>query len=191
MLGAMRLDTVVGMGFSNLITFFIITTSASTLGVHGITSVATAAEAAEALRPLAGGFASLLFALGIIGTGLLAIPVLAGSASYAISEALGWKEGLFRTFQQAPGFYGVIIAATLVGLVVNLIHVPPFLMLYYAAVINGIIAPPLLVVIMLVGRDEAIMGHFRNSCLSNVLGWILTVGMSLVAAVLCVVLIRG
>lgn len=185
-LGSMRLDTAFGMVFSNVATFFIIVTAASTLGVHGIRSVATAAEAAAVLQPLAGRFASLLFAAGIIGTGLLAVPVLAGSASYAISEAFGWKEGLWRTWRQAPGFYGVIVASTTIGLLVNLLRIPPFQMLYLAAILNGIIAPPLLMMILMIGNNRSVMGKHVNSRTSNVLGWFIAILMSLAAALLLV-----
>lgn len=183
---SMRLDTVFGMVFSNFMTFFIITTAASTLGSHGIRTVATAAEAAAMLGPLAGHFASLLFAVGVIGTGLLAVPILAGSASYAISEAFGWREGLFRTFRQAPAFYSVIVISTAIGLLVNLLKLPAFAMLYYAAVLNGIIAPPLLVIILLVGNNRAIMGTNVNSRRSNILGIIITAVMGAVAVILLV-----
>lgn len=183
-MGSMRLDTAFGMIFSNLMTFFIITTAASTLGVHGIRTVATAAEAAAILQPLAGRFASLLFALGLIGTGLLAVPILAGSASYAISEAFGWKEGLFRTFRQAPGFYAVIVASTAIGLIVNLLNVPAFQMLYYSAIFNGLIAPPLLIIILLISNNRSVMGGRVNTRTSNVLGWFITIIMSLAAGVL-------
>ena len=183
-MGSMRFDTAFGMIFSNLMTFFIITTAATTLGTHGIRTVATAAEAAAMLQPLAGRFASLLFAAGIIGTGLLAVPVLAGSASYAISEAFGWKEGLFRTFRQAPGFYGVIVASTAIGLLVNLLKVPAFQMLYYSAIFNGIIAPPLLVIILLISNNRSVMGGRVNSRLSNIFGWSITIIMSLAAGIL-------
>ncbi|MFH0851614.1 MAG: divalent metal cation transporter [Candidatus Peregrinibacteria bacterium] len=181
---SMRWDTAFGMVFSNLMTFFIITTAASTIGAHGIRTVATASEAAAMLVPLAGRFASLLFAVGIIGTGLLAVPVLAGSASYAISEALGWREGLFRTWRQAPGFYAVIVFATAIGLLVNLLNIPSFEMLYYAAVLNGIIAPPLLVIILLISNNRSIMGQRVNARRSNILGGILTAAMGITAIVL-------
>ncbi len=167
----MRADTVIGMSFSNLITFFIIATTATTLGAAGITEVGTATEAAAALSPLAGPFASLLFALGIIGTGMLAVPVLAGSASYAVAETLGWRSGLYRKFRDAHGFYGAIIFATAVGLAVNLAGIPPFRMLYYSAALNGIVAPVLLVLVMLVAGDKRIMGKAVNGRLSNILGW--------------------
>lgn len=173
----MRLDTVFGMFFSNLITFFIIATAAMTLGIHGITDIQTAADAAAALKPLAGNFAYLLFTLGIIGTGLLAVPVLAGSASYAVAESFKWKEGLYRKFSQAHGFYGVISIATIVGLIVNFTHIPPFKMLYYTAVVNGAIAPILMIIILSIANNKKVMGEYTNSKLSNSLGWIITVVM--------------
>ena len=182
----MRVDTIVGMFFSNLVMFFIILTTATTLGAHGITNINTADQAAQALRPLAGDFAYVLFAVGIIGTGLLAVPVLAGSASYALSEAFGWKEGLYRKFQKAHGFYGVITIATLVGLLVNFTPIPPFKMLYYTAILNGICAPPLMVLIMLVANNKKIMGVHTNGKLLNVLGWVITLVMSAAAIALLV-----
>ncbi len=180
----MRLDTIFGMFFSNLVMFFIIATAASTLHANGITNIETAPQAAEALRPFAGDFAFLLFALGIIGTGFLAVPVLAGSASYALSEAFGWKEGLYRRFSKAHGFYGVIIVATLIGLIVNLTPIKPFTLLYYTAVLNGICAPPLLVLIMFIGNNKKIMQEHTNSKFSNILGWTITIIMSLASIVL-------
>ena len=175
----MRLDTVVGMFFSNLVMFFIILTAAGTLGRSGITDVGSASEAAEALRPLAGELTFLLFTLGVIGTGLLAVPVLAASASYAVAEAFGWRLGLYRKIIQAHGFYGVIAMATAAGLVVNFIAIPPFKMLYYAAVLNGLIAPPLLVLILLIANRRDIMGRYVNSRFSNIMGWSATVIMTL------------
>jgi len=174
----MRLDTVAGMFFSNLIMFFIILTVASTLHANGITSVETAAQAAEALRPFAGDLAFLLFALGIIGTGLLAVPILAGSASYAIAEAFGWHGGLSRVFHDAKGFYGVIIAATLVGLGLTFLGIPPFKLLYQTAVVNGLAAPPLLVLILLVANNKNIMGEHTNGWASNVAGWTIALVMA-------------
>ncbi|MFA6909368.1 MAG: divalent metal cation transporter, partial [Patescibacteria group bacterium] len=139
----MRHDTILGMFFSNAVMFFIMLTSASTLGAHGILNISSASQAAEALRPLGGDVAFLLFAFGIIGTGLLAVPILAGSASYALSEGLQWKVGLSKTFSQAKGFYGIIIVATAIGFIMNFLNIPPFRMLYYAAILNGVCAPPL------------------------------------------------
>jgi NRAMP (natural resistance-associated macrophage protein)-like metal ion transporter len=173
----MRLDTVIGMFFSNLVMFFIIATTASTLHPHGIRNIETASQAAEALKPLAGDFAFILFALGVIGTGLLSVPVLAGSASYALSEAMGWKEGLYRRFSQAHGFYLVITIATLIGLLANFTPIKPFTLLYYTAILNGICAPPLLIMIMLISGNKKIMGSHTNSLFSNVLGWMITIIM--------------
>jgi NRAMP (natural resistance-associated macrophage protein)-like metal ion transporter len=169
-----QIDTTVGMTFSNVIAFFIIATTASTLGASGMTSIETASQAAEALRPLAGKYASVLFAVGVIGTGLLAVPVLAGSASYAIAEAAGWKAGLYKTIDQAHGFYGVITLATLLGLLVNFTGIPPFKMLYYTAVLNGLLAPPLMIVILLVANNPEVMGKYRNGRLGNLFGVAIT-----------------
>ncbi|MBI5420850.1 MAG: divalent metal cation transporter [Parcubacteria group bacterium] len=163
-------DTIMGMFFSNLIMFFIIATAASALQPQGIFAVDTAAQAAEALRPIAGNFASLLFTLGIIGVGLLAVPILAGSIAYAVAEAVGWKAGLFLTFKEAKHFYGVIIAATGIGVFINMLGIPPFKMLYYTAVLNGIIAPPLILLILLICNNKKIMGSHTNSPLQNLLG---------------------
>lgn len=172
-ISTMRIDTVIGMFFSNLVMWFIIVTTASTLNANQIFTIETADQAALALKPLAGDFAFILFTLGILGTGLLAVPVLAGSASYAISEAFGWKEGLYRKFNKAHGFYGVIIAATIIGLLVNFTPIKPFQMLYYTAILNGICAPPLLLLIMLIGNNKNIMGSHTNSKFSNILGLII------------------
>ena len=182
----LRIDTIIGMLFSNLIMFFIMITTASTLGIHGISDIQTADQVAQALRPLAGDFAYLLFTLGIVGTGLLAIPVLAGSASYALSEILGWKEGLYRNFRQAHGFYGIIAAAILIGLLINLTPIPPFKLLYYTAAFNGICAPPLMIIIMLMGSNKKIMGKYVNSIFSNVMGWTITVLMAFCALALII-----
>ncbi len=177
----MRMDTVAGMFFSNLVMFFIIATTASTLHISGISRIDTADQAAQALRPLAGDFASLLFAAGIIGVGLLSVPILAGSASYAVSEAFGWREGLYRKLTQAHGFYGAITIATALGLFVNFLHIPPFQMLYYTAVLNGIAAPPLMILILLIANNKRIMGGHTNSIWSNTLGVVITIVMSLAA----------
>jgi len=177
----MRFDTTLGMFFSNLITFFIIVTAASTLNLHNIKNIQTASDAAQALRPIAGDFAFLLFALGIVGTGMLAVPILAGSASYAISESFNWKVGLGKKFTQAHGFYGVITIATLIGLFVNFVSIKPFQMLYYTAVLNGIVAPPLMILIMLIGNNKKIMREYTNSSASNILGWIITIVMTIAA----------
>ena len=177
----MRKDVAVGMGFSQAIMWFIIITTAGTLHVHGLTDISTADQAAQALEPLvktfphAGELAKTIFALGIIGTGLLAIPVLAGSSAYALSEEFGWKEGLGKKFKQAKGFYLIIAASTVVGLWVNFANVDPIKALIYAAVINGIIAVPLLVAIMKIGSDAKILGTRTNSKISNIAGWVTVV----------------
>lgn len=173
----MRVDTTVGMIFSNLVMFFIMVTTASTLHARNIVNIETANQAAEALRPFAGDFAFILFAAGIISTGLLAVPILAGSASYAIAETLNWREGLYLKFKRAHGFYGVITIATLFGLFVNLTPIKPFQLLYYSAVLNGFCAPPLMVLILLIGKNKKIMGDHTNPWISNVLGWIITAFM--------------
>ncbi|HVT01312.1 MAG TPA: divalent metal cation transporter [Patescibacteria group bacterium] len=173
----MRLDTVVGMFFSNLVMFFVILVAASALNSNGVFVIGTADQAASALRPFAGQFAFLLFAAGIIGTGFLAVPVLAGSAAYAISESFKWKAGLGLKLKRAHGFYGVITLATLVGLIVNFTPIRPFQMLYYTAIINGIVAPPLLVIILLISNNKKIMGEHTNSKFSNIMGIIIAIIM--------------
>ncbi|MDP2632659.1 MAG: divalent metal cation transporter, partial [Candidatus Curtissbacteria bacterium] len=180
----MRYDTFIGMFFSNIVMFFIIATAASTLSRGGIANIETATDAAIALKPLAGNFASVLFAAGIIGTGLLAVPVLAGSASYAISEAFGFKEGLSKKFMQARGFYAIIAVSTIIGLLVNFSHIPPFKMLYYTAILNGLIAPPLMILILLVSSNPAIMGKHTNSLFSNLMGITITVIMTIASSAL-------
>ena len=174
----MRLDTTLGMFFSNMVMFFIMVTTASTLNVNNVFAIETADQAAQALRPFAGDFAFILFAAGIISTGLLAVPILAGSASYAISETIGWREGLYLKFKRAHGFYGIITLATLFGLLVNFTPIKPFQMLYYSAVFNGICAPPLLMLILFIGNDKKIMGDHTNSLFSNVMGWTITLFMT-------------
>lgn len=187
----MRVDTTVGMGFSNLVQFFIILTCASTLHQAGVLSVDTPDQAAAALRPLAGDLAFLLFAIGIIGVGFLAVPTLTGSASYALSEALGWKAGLGYTFRQARAFYVVIALATIVGVGLNFIGIPPFRMLYYAAAVNGVLAPPLMALITLVGNNRSIMGERVNSRFANVVGWAIVVIMGMCAVALLGSLVAG
>lgn len=177
----MRIDTLVGMFFSQLVMFFIIVTAASTLAAKGINNINTATDAAEALRPIAGDFTFFLFAAGVIGTGLLAVPVLSGSASYAISEAFGWKEGLSKKFKQAHGFYGIITIATLLGLLVNFTGIPPFRILYYTAVLNGIVAPPLMVLILLISNNSKIMGKYTSNTFANIAGWVITLVMAFAA----------
>jgi NRAMP (natural resistance-associated macrophage protein)-like metal ion transporter len=178
------IDTSLGMLFSNLMMFFIIVTAASTLHANGVTNVETATQAALALEPIAGQFASLLFMVGIVGVGLLAVPILAGSASYAIAEAFGWKSGLSRKWREAPAFYGIIILSTVAGLFVNFLNIPPFTVLYYTAVINGLVAPFLLVIILLISNNKKIMGKYTNGITSNILGIAATLVMFLAGGLL-------
>jgi Mn2+/Fe2+ NRAMP family transporter len=149
--------------------FAIMTTAAVTLGAHGAVQIDTAQQAAQALRPLTGELAGLLFAAGIVGTGLLAVPVLAGSTAYAIAEAAGWREGLGRRVRQARAFYAVIAASILVGLAMDFIGVSTIRALYLAAILNGVAAPPLLVLIALLARSEAVLGRYRSGLLSQLL----------------------
>lgn len=180
-IGTMRLDTVVGMLFSNVVMFFIIVTSATTLGAYGIADINTADQAAVALRPLAGDFAYLLFALGIVGTGMLAVPVLAGSAAHGLSVLMGKRAGLHYSWSQARYFYTMIGCIVLTGVLINVLPVPPFKLLYITAVINGIVAPPILVLIVLIASSKAIMGKYASGAISKALGWIITVCMSIAA----------
>lgn len=177
----MRYDTAIGMFVSNAITFFIIITAAATFHANGITSIASAAQMASALTPFAGEFASLLFTIAIIGTGLLAVPVLAGSAAYALSETFSWKAGLGEKFSQAKSFYVVIIVATLLGLCVNFSSVGSITMLYYAAILNGVLAPPLMILILLIANNKKILGDKINGKVSNIIGWGITIIMSVIA----------
>jgi len=167
----MRIDVWSGMFLSNLIMFFIIATCAAALFNNGITNINTASDAALALKPFAGNFAFTLFAIGIIGVGLLAIPVLAGSASYAMSEAFNWKTGLYRKLKQATSFYGVIIIAMFLGIILNFVGLDPIKALIYSAVLNGIISPITLFLIVRISGKEEIMGKFKNKKISNVIGW--------------------
>lgn len=177
----MRVDVGLGMFFSNIVMFFIIAVCATTLFANGITNINTATDAAEALRPLAGNGAYFLFALGIIGTGLLSIPVLAGSTSYAITESFGYKEGLYRKLKDAHAFYGIIIISVLIGMILNFIGVDPIKSLIYAAVLNGIIAPLILICIVHISGSKKIMGKHRNSRTANIVGWIIVILMGLAA----------
>lgn len=168
----MRIDVWSGMFLSNIVMFFIIAACASILYTNGITEITSAAQAAEALRPFAGDATYFLFAIGIIGTGLLAIPVLAGSSSYALAESFRWKEGLYRNLQQAYAFYGVIIISMLVGLGINFIGIDPIKALIYSAVANGLVAPVILLMIVLISSNKKIMGRWRNKRHVTFIGWI-------------------
>ncbi len=163
----MQTDTITGMTISNLIAFFIIITASGALTGEGTHTITSATELAEALRPLAGDFAVYLFAFGILGTGLLAIPVLAGAVAYAVAETLNIPLGLSKTFKQATGFYTILTVAILVGVLLNFINIDPILMLYYAAAANGILAAPLLVIILFIANNKKILGERTNSRLSN------------------------
>lgn len=174
----MRIDVVSGMFVSELVMFFIIAVCASTLFTHGITSIGTAAQAAEALRPLAGNFAYLLFALGIIGTGLLSIPVLAGASAYALAETFHWHEGLSRKMRQAHGFYGVIILSMVVAIGIDLLGINPISALIWSAVGNGIVAPIILVCIMLLASNKKLMAARANRPSTNLAGWLVTILMA-------------
>ena len=167
----MRSDVWSGMLLSNVVMFFIIAACGAILFPAGIIHIKSAADAAEALRPFAGNASYWLFAIGIIGTGLLAIPVLSGSSSYAVSESLKWREGLYRKFKQAHAFYGVIIASVLVGLALNFIGLDPIKALIYAAVLNGIVAPPILALIVILSSNKNIMGVWVNKKSLTYLGW--------------------
>ncbi|MBU6214712.1 divalent metal cation transporter [Patescibacteria group bacterium] len=181
----MRTDVWSGMLFSNLITFFIFAACAGTLFAHGITNIATADQAALALRPF-GEFAFFLFAIGIVGTGLLAVPVLAGSAAYAISESFGWNHGLYRKLDQAYAFYGVIIVAMLIGIIANFLRLDPIQALIYSAVANGVIAPIILYFVVRLSSNADLMGEHANKPLIAGIGWMTIVFMAIsgIAAIL-------
>lgn len=176
----MRTDVWFGMFFSNLAMFFIIAVCGATLFPHGITNINTAADAASALRPLVGNYAHILFTLGIFGVGLLGIPVLAGSASYAVSESFGWKEGLHNKFLKAKAFYGVIIFSMLIGLGINFIGLDPIKALIYAAVFNGLVAPVILILIVLLSSNEKVMGIRKNHHFITLMGWVSAIVMVIV-----------
>ncbi|MDP4174208.1 MAG: divalent metal cation transporter [Bacteroidota bacterium] len=176
-----KVDTYIGMAFSNLIAFFIMLVAATTLHTHGMMDINTAAEAAEALRPFGGKLTFLLFSLGIVGTGLLSIPVLAGSAAYAVGEAFHWKIGLNRKPNKAMNFYGIITAATFLGLALDFSPINPIKALYWAAIINGIAAVPIMIIMMLMSSNKKVMGEFTISRSLKIMGWISTIVMLLAA----------
>jgi NRAMP (natural resistance-associated macrophage protein)-like metal ion transporter len=181
-LDKMRGDTYLGMAFSNIIAFFIILDTAAVLHAHGITDIQTGAQAAEALRPLAGELAFLLFSMGIIGTGLIAVPVLAGSSAYALAETLKWPIGLERKLNRAKGFYGILAVATLLGVALNFIGMNPIKALFWSAVINGVAAVPVMIVMMLMTSNKKITGGLRLPTAQRVIGWTATAVMFAVAA---------
>lgn len=177
-------DTFVGMTFSNLIALCIVVATAVTLNSQGITSIQTSAQAAEALRPVAGEFAFAIFALGIIGTGLLAVPVLAGSAAYAVSELYGWKAGLSHGFHEARGFYLIIMAATGIGTVMGYLEVDPIKALVWSAIVNGVISVPIMAVLMGIGQSKRIMGSYTITLRHRIFGWAATVVMAVAVLVM-------
>src|SRR5450631_1717099 len=177
-----NIDTLVGMGFSNSIALFIIIATAATLHQSGVMDIQTSAQAAEALRPIAGRFAFLLFSLGIVGTGLLAIPILAGSAAYAVAETFKWRRGLDRKLHEARGFYAIVAVATLGGIALTFSPIDPIKALFWSAVINGVISVPVLVVMMLLAANPKVMGKFVASPRLKFVGWLATAVM---AAAVC------
>jgi NRAMP (natural resistance-associated macrophage protein)-like metal ion transporter len=173
-LSRIKVDTFVGMGFSNIIALCIVIATAVTLNQQGITDIQTSSQAAQALRPVAGEFAFLLFALGIVGTGLLAVPVLAGSAAYAISELFGWKAGLSRGFREARGFYLIIVVATGVGTLMSVFDLDPIKALVWSAIVNGVISVPIIAVMMLIGQSKSLMGQSTITLRHRLFGWTAT-----------------
>ena len=183
-LRAARRDVYTGMFVSNAIMFFIMLTAASTLHPAGITEIQTADQAAQALRPLAGSAAALLFTAGILGTGMLGVPVLAGSGAYAVAEAAAWRRGMDERPRSARNFYGVIVAAMLIGMVLNFAKLDAMKLLIWAAMVNGLMAPPLIVIILIVCNNRGVMGRYRNGWALNVVGGIAAVVMGGAALVL-------
>ena len=182
-LARIRTDTIVGMGISNLIALFIIFATAATLNANGVTDIQTSSQAAEALRPIAGIFTFALFAAGIIATGMLAVPVLAGSAAYGVSEVFGWTEGLDRRPREAKAFYATIAVATLGGVALNFTSLDPVKALYLSAVVNGVLAAPLMAVMMVIAMNPRIMGRLTLPLPMLVVGWLATAVMALATAV--------
>lgn len=186
----MRKDTFAGMSFSNSVFFFVILTTANTLNKNGIFDIETPQQAAIALRPLAGDFAYILFAVGIIGIGLQAVPILAGSAAYAFAEAFGFKEGLAKKFTEAKAFYITIAAATTIGAIMNFIGINPVKALYYTAILNGIVAVPLIAIIIKMADDGRIVKEYKNNRLGKILGWATFVFMAVAVILMISYLIR-
>jgi NRAMP (natural resistance-associated macrophage protein)-like metal ion transporter len=180
-LGRIRVDTYIGMAISNAVALFIILTTAATLHAHGVTDIQTSSQAAEALRPIAGQFAFAIFALGIIGTGMLALPVLAGSSAYALGETFGWHVGLARKPHRAKAFYGAIAVATLVGVGLNFSPIDPIKALFWSAVINGVVAVPVMALMMHLSSHRAAMGEFKLHRGLKIVGWLATAVMAAAA----------
>ena len=176
-----RIDTMVGMALSNLVALFIVISTAATLHAHGITNIQTSSQAAEALRPICGPFVFAVFALGIVGTGLLAVPVLAGSAAYAVGEALGIHVGLARKLTRAKGFYAILALLMILGALLNFTPIDPIKALFWSAVINGVVAVPVMVMMMLMSTNKATMGRFCLPVTLRAVGWIATIVMAAAA----------
>lgn len=185
-LSRIKQDTFIGMTFSNLIALCIVIATAVTLNAHGVTNIQTSAQAAEALRPVAGEFAFAVFALGIVGTGLLAVPVLAGSAAFAVSEVFEWKAGLSKGFREARGFYLIIIAATGIGSTMGFFDVDPIKALVWSAIVNGVISVPIMVVLVMIGQSHKLMGKFTISDRHRFFGWSATLVMGAAVAFMLV-----
>jgi Mn2+/Fe2+ NRAMP family transporter len=177
-----RLDTMIGMAFSNLVALFIMISTAATLHAHGVTNVQTSAQAAEALRPICGPLVFLVFALGIIGTGMLAVPVLAGSAAYAVGEAIGVHVGLARKLRRAKAFYAILAALMIAGALLNFTPIDPIKALFWSAVINGVVAVPVMVMMMLMSTRSKAMGRFVLPMPLRIAGWAATAVMTAAAA---------
>jgi NRAMP (natural resistance-associated macrophage protein)-like metal ion transporter len=186
-----RIDTYIGMGFSNLVALFIILTTAATLHAHGVTNIQTSAQAAEALRPIAGVATFVVFALGIVGTGLLAAPVLAASAAYALGEAFGWHVGLARKPRRAKAFYAAIAVATVIGVALNFTPIDPIRALFWSAVINGVVATPVMAMMMLLASRPKVMGRFFLPVPLKVVGWLATAVMAAAAAAMFATMGQG
>ena len=176
-----KIDTVVGMLFCNLVFYFVILAAGATLHASGRTDIRSATEAAQALRPLAGDLATVLFAVGLIGAGLLAVPVLTGSAAFAVAETFGWRSGLDEKPRHAKKFYGVIAASTLIGVAIDFLGFNPISALFWTAVINGVVAPPLLIVVMLIANNKKVVGKRVNGRLTNIVGWLAAAIMTMAA----------
>jgi Mn2+/Fe2+ NRAMP family transporter len=177
-------DVNTGMLFSNLVMFFIIVTTATTLGAHGMHNIATAQQAAEALRPLAGNFAYLLFTLGMVGTGLLAVPSLAGSSAYVIADIFRFRQGMDEAPKRAPKFYAAVVAGIIVGIAMNVARVDPIKALYWSAVANGVASVPLVILVTIIANDSRVMGRWRNSWLANIWAGLAIVTMTGAAVLL-------
>ena len=183
-LSRIKLDTFFGMTFSNVVALCIVVATAVTLNLKGITNIQTSAQAAEALRPIAGEFAFVVFALGIVGTGLLAVPVLAGSAAFAVSELYGWKAGLSKGFHEARGFYLIIVAATGIGTLMGYFELDPIKALVWSAIVNGVISVPIMAALMWIGQSKRLMGKYTISARHRFFGWGATVVMAVAVVVM-------